>query len=640
MEKEEESILNREFWIKISRIGVSLVLALLGNFYLTESRFGLAVNLTLMLIAWLILAYDVFIEAFEDIIKEHEFFNEELLMIIASIGAFALRSFGPQFNESFEGVMVMLLFQIGEMFEDIADSRSHQAIVNAVGLRAVTAHLMNDNRTEDIDPKLLKIGDTVLVRVGEILPADGTIIQGDGYLDMSSLTGESVPVRRKEGDTVNAGTILKEGSIQVKVTKGYEDNTVSKILNLIEESAESKSKATRFIDRFSRIYTPIVVLLALLLALVPPLIVEYDNPLVWQDWIYRSLNLLIISCPCAIVISVPLTYFSGIGLASKNGIIVKGGGVFDSLSSLEKLVTDKTGTLTYGNFKVTAIHTDMDQEEFLSYYKAAESRSNHPLALAIENDPRGHFEEKDIQEYNEIAGHGIALTMQGKKILVGNEKLMKDNHVPYIPSEEVGSVIYLAIDSAYKGYLVCSDEIRPESRKLVDDLHHKNIKVTMLTGDKKTIAEKTAEELSLDSYHFELLPDDKTRLLKEEMEHRKKAVAYMGDGINDAASIAMSDVGIAMGGCGSDLAIDNADLVIMNDNPQKLSLSIRIADLVRAHVIFNIAFSLFVKVLIIVLASTIKGFPLMVSVIADTGLTMLLIILSVLMLKHKFKDSK
>ena len=635
--EQEESIFNREFRIKVARIIIGLVLALVGNFWLTETRFGLAVNLTVMLIAWLILAYDVMIEAFEDIIKEHEFFNEELLMIIASIGAFALRSFGPSFNESFEGVMVMLLFQIGEMFEDIADSKSHKAIVNAVGLRAVNAHLMDQGKTTDIEPEKLQIGDVVLVRVGEILPADGIIIQGEGYLDMSSLTGESVPVRKREGESVNAGTILKEGSIQVKVSKGYEDNTVSKILNLIEESAESKSKATRFIDRFSRIYTPAVVLLALLLCLLPPLIINYKDPLVWQDWIYRSLNLLIISCPCAIVISVPLTYFAGIGLASKNGIIVKGGGVFDSLSSLGKLVTDKTGTLTYGNFKVTDIHTKMDEEEFLSYFKAAESRSNHPLAIAIENDLRGHFEEKNIEAYDEIAGHGIALTMKGKKILVGNEKLLKDNRIDYTPSEEVGSVIYLAIDSCYMGYLVCSDEIRPQSKELVNELHKKNIQVTMLTGDKKTIAMKTAKELSLDSFHAELLPDDKTRLLKEEMKDSRKKVAYMGDGINDAASIAMSDVGIAMGGCGSDLAIDNADLVIMNDNPMRLSLGIRIADLVRKHVVFNIAFSLFVKLLIIILASTIKGFPLMVSVIADTGLTMLLIVLSLLMLKHKFR---
>lgn len=638
LEEQEESIFNKEFWIKIVRLVVGGTLALLGYFYLNESNFNLAVNLTVMLIAWIILAYDVLIEAFEDVIKEHEIFSENFLMIIASIGAFAIRAFGPNMNEFIEAVMVMFLFQIGEMFEDIADNRSHKAIKSAVGLRATVAHKLNYNEIIDISPEELKIDDTISCRVGEILPADGIVIEGNGYLDMSSLTGEFVPVKKEVGEAVNAGTILKQGNIIVKVTKEYKDNTVSKILKLIEEGSESKGKGTRFVDKFAKIYTPIVVILALVLMILPPLIINYSDPLTWENWIYRALNLLIISCPCAIVISVPLTYFAGIGLASKNGIIIKGASIFDSLSELEELVTDKTGTLTYGDFKVTKVCTNMDKNDFLTYLRASESRSNHPIALAIEKEDGEKIVDTDITNYNEIAGHGISCTYKGKNILAGNSKLMKANNIEIPENDEIGSIVYLAIDDEYKGYVICSDTIRKESKDLVSDLHKKNIKVTMLTGDKTEIAKKTSEELNLDEYNAELLPEDKTKLLKEKIDNKKKSIAYMGDGINDAASIALADVGVAMGGQGSDLAIDNADLVIMNDNPRKFSLSLKIASLVRNHMIFNIVFSLLVKVTIMILATTIKNFPLIISVLADTGLTMVLVFISMLMLRHKFKE--
>ena len=634
---EEESIFNKEFYIKLARLIIGGILAAVGYFYLNETNFNLITNLIVMLIAWIILAYDVLIESLEDVFKEHEIFSEDFLMIIASIGAFAIRAFGPEMNEFIEGVMVMFLFQIGEMFEDIADNRSHKAIINAVGLRAQIAHKVENDKVIDIKPEDLKIGDIISCRVGEILPADGNIISGEGFIDMSSLNGEPVPVKKQTGEAINAGTILKEGSINVQVTKEYKDNTVSKILNLIEESSESKGKATRFVDKFAKIYTPIVVSLAIILMIVPPLIIDMQNPTVWENWIYRALNLLIISCPCALVISIPLTYFAGIGLASKNGIIIKGGSIFDSLSNLGTVLTDKTGTLTYGNFKVTKVETNIDKEEFLTYLKASESHSNHPIALAIMQEKSKELFDGDILDYKEIAGQGISCTYQNKKILAGNAKLMKSNKIEAPRVDDIGSIVYLAIDNSYVGYVICSDTIRKESKELVENLHQNDIKVIMLTGDKEETAKKTSEELNLDGYHANLLPENKTTMLKEIKEKNPKAIAYMGDGINDAASIALSDVGIAMGGQGSDLAIDNADLVIMNDNPNKLSLSLKIATLVRNHMIFNIAFTLIIKLTIMILAATIKDFPLIVSVVADTGLTMILVFISMFMLKHKFK---
>ncbi len=634
---EEESIFNKEFYIKLARLIIGGILAAVGYFYLNETNFNLITNLIVMLIAWIILSYDVLIESLEDVFKEHEIFSEDFLMIMASIGAFAIRAFGPEMNEFIEGVMVMFLFQIGEMFEDIADNRSHKAIINAVGLRAQIAHKVENDKVIDIKPEDLKIGDIISCRVGEILPADGNIISGEGFIDMSSLNGEPVPVKKHTGESINAGTILKEGSINIQVTKEYKDNTVSKILNLIEESSESKGKATRFVDKFAKIYTPIVVSLAILLMIVPPLVIDMHNPAVWENWIYRALNLLIISCPCALVISIPLTYFAGIGLASKNGIIIKGGSIFDSLSNLGIVVTDKTGTLTYGDFKVTKVETDIDKEEFLTYLKASESHSNHPIALAIMQEKSKEIVDGDILDYKEIAGQGISCTYKNKKILAGNAKLMKSNNIEAPQVDDIGSIVYLAIDNSYVGYVICSDTIRKESKELVENLHQNNIKVIMLTGDKDETAKKTADELNLDEYHANLLPENKTNMLKEIKEKNTKAVAYMGDGINDAASIALSDVGIAMGGQGSDLAIDNADLVIMNDNPNKLSLSLKIANLVRNHMIFNIVFTLIVKLTIMILAATIKDFPLIVSVIADTGLTMILVFISMFMLKHKFK---
>lgn len=638
-EDKKESMFNKEFFIKIVRIIVSLSLMLLAQFYLNETNFNLAINLSVMLIAYIILAYDIFIEATKDIIKEHEILSEEMLMIIATIGAFSLRAFGKQHNEFLEANMVVLLFQIGEMFEDFADYSSNKAIVNAVGLRSKVAHLIKEDKIVDIDPKELKIYDIITIKAGEIIPADGNIIEGETFIDMSSLTGESIPVRKKVNDSVFAGTILKEGVVKVKVSKEYKDNTVSKIINLIEEGKESKSKATRFVDKFAKIYTPVVVILAFCIAIIPPFVINYKDGLIWQEWIYKSLSLLVISCPCAVVISVPLAYFSGIGLASKNGIIIKGGSIIDKLNEVGILISDKTGTLTYGSFSIVKENIiSINKEDFYKYLLIGESLSNHPISKAIIKNNDVSIYQKDITDYQEIAGFGIKAIYQNHEILVGNDKLLNKYKVEHSLTSEVGTIIKLAVDHVYLGYVVLADTIREESYSFISSLHKMNIKTMMLTGDKKEIALDTANKLKIDECKYELLPEDKTRYIKEEIDNEKdKKVAYIGDGINDAAAISLADVGIAMGKEGADLAIDSADVVLMNDNPAKFTTSLKISHLVKNYALFDIIFSILIKVTIMILSTCLSNFPLYAAVIADTGLTVVLVIITMTILYHKFK---
>ena len=641
-ETKEEGLFNKQFFIKIIRIIVSLALMLLAQFYLNETNFNLAINLSVMLIAYVILAYDIFIEAIEDIVKEHEILSEEMLMIIATIGAFSLRAFGKEHNEFLEANMVVLLFQIGEMFEDFADYSSSKAIVNAVGLRSKVAHLIKDDKIKDIDPKELKIDDIITIKTGEIIPADGNILEGEAFIDMSSLTGESVPVKRKINDSVFAGTILKEGVIKVKVTKEYKDNTVSKIVNLIEEGKESKSKATRFVDKFAKIYTPTVVLIAFCVAIIPPLVINFKDGLIWQEWIYKSLSLLVISCPCAIVISVPLAYFSGIGLASKNGIIIKGGAIIDKLNEVGTLITDKTGTLTYGSFSIVKENTiSSNKDDFYKYLLIGESLSNHPISKAIIKDKDVSIYQKDITDYKEIAGFGIKAIYKEHEILVGNDKLLDKFDIKHDTCSEVGTIIKLAVDKTYLGYVVLADTIREDSYHFISSLHQMNIKTMMLTGDKKEIALDTASKLKIDDCKYELLPEDKTECIKESISNEKdKKVAYIGDGINDASAISLADVGIAMGKDGADLAIDSADVVLMNDKPSKFTTSLKISRLVRNYVLFDIIFSIIVKLTIMILSTCLKNFPLYAAVIADTGLTVILVVITITILYHKFKRSK
>ena len=632
----------KEILINSVRLSVALILAIVGLFYLNETNFGVWVNFVVMGIAWLIVGYDIVYKAFHSLIKEKNPFDENMLMLIASIGAFCLRLFGKDENEIFgneffEAFMVAFLFQLGDIFEDLATDKSHEAISNAIGLRAKKASLLKDGNIVSVDPKELSIGDEILAKVGEIIPADGVILSGSGDVDMSSLTGEFNPVTKKEGDLVNSGTILKSGSLKVRVNKSYEDSTVSKIIALVEESSGAKSKADKFITKFARIYTPIVVAIALLVAIIPPLCIGMNNLETWKEWIRIGVSILVISCPCAVVVSVPLAYFAGIGLASKYGIIVKGGSYFDELNRLGVLVTDKTGTLTRGKFIVEEYHPEgISLEKFQEYAIAAESRSNHPIAKAIvgETNPAPYSEK--ISEYTEKAGYGEILTYDGHTLLAGNEKLLRENHISFAKANEIGTIVYLAIDGKYAGYLLLNDEIKENSFKTIQDLHKMGVKSVMLTGDKKESALKVANELQIDEVHSELLPEDKTNLLKEKLTGGK-AVAYVGDGINDAPSIALADIGVAMGGAGSDLAVENANIVIMNDDVSKIVTAKKIAKATRNRAIFNVVASLLIKLAIAACSILIPSFPHMIAVFADTGVTLLMVASSVSLLAYRVK---
>ena len=632
----------KEILVNSIRLTIALALALLGLFYLNETNFGVWVNFAIMALAWLIVGYDIVFKAFQSLIEEKNPFDENMLMLIASIGAFCLRLFGKDENEIFgneffEAFMVAFLFQLGDIFEDLATDKSHEAITNAVGLRAKKASLLKNGAIVSVDPKDLSIGDEILVKVGEIIPADGLILQGNGDVDMSSLTGEFNPVTKKEGDFVHSGTILKSGSIKVRVNKSYEDSTVSKIIALVEESSEAKSKADKFITKFARIYTPIVVGIALLVGIIPPLCLGMNHLEIWKEWIRIAVSILVISCPCAVVVSVPLAYFAGIGLASKYGVIVKGGSYFDELNRLGTLVTDKTGTLTYGKFVVEEMRPEnISLEMFQEYIIAAESRSNHPIAKAIVGSNNLTPYNEKITDYTEKAGYGEILTYDGHKVLAGNEKLLQENGVSFSKPDAMGTLVYLAVDGKYAGYLLLHDEIKENSFKTIQDLHKMGVQSVMLTGDKRENANKTASELQIDEVHSELLPEEKTSVLKEKL-NGKKAVAFVGDGINDAPSIALADVGIAMGGAGSDLAVENANVVIMNDDISKVVTAKKIAKLTRNRAIFNVAASLLIKLGIALCSVLIPSFPLMIAVFADTGVTLLMVASSVSLLIHKVK---
>lgn len=632
----------KEILINSVRLSVALILAIVGLFYLNEANFGVWVNFVVMGIAWLIVGYDIVYKAFHSLIKEKNPFDENMLMFIASIGAFCLRLFGKDENEIFgneffEAFMVAFLFQLGDIFEDLATDKSHEAISNAIGLRAKKASLLKDGNILTVEPEDLSIGDEILVKVGEIIPADGVILSGSGDVDMSSLTGEFNPVAKKEGDLVNSGTILKSGSLKVRVNKSYEDSTVSKIIALVEESSGAKSKADKFITKFARIYTPIVVAIALLIAVIPPLCIGMNSLETWKEWIRIGVSILVISCPCAVVVSVPLAYFAGIGLASKYGIIVKGGSYFDELNRLGVLVTDKTGTLTHGKFIVEECHPEgISLEKFQEYMIAAESRSNHPIAKAIVGETNLAPYSEKISEYTEKAGYGEMLTYDGHTLLAGNEKLLSENHISFTKANEIGTIVYLAIDGKYAGYLLLNDEIKESSFKTIQDLHKMGVKSVMLTGDKKESALKVANELQIDEVHSELLPEDKTNLLKEKLTG-EKAVAYVGDGINDAPSIALADIGVAMGGAGSDLAVENANIVIMNDDVSKIVTAKKIAKATRNRAIFNVVASLLIKLAIAACSILIPSFPLMIAVFADTGVTLLMVASSVSLLAYRVK---
>ena len=612
--------------IKILIALIIYIVAIVGNF---ENEL---IKDALFIISYLIVGLSILKKAVRNIFRG-KVFDENFLMAVATLGAFGVGEFP-------EAVAVMLFYQIGELFQSYAVDKSRKSISSLMDIRPDYANVLRDGKEEKIDPDEVKIGETIVVKPGEKIPLDGTIIEGTTMLDTKALTGESVPVEAKENDEVLSGSINESGKILVKVSKEYGESTVSKILDLVENASSKKSKSENFITKFAKYYTPTVVIIAVILAIVPPFIFKDAS---FTEWIYRALSFLVVSCPCALVISIPLSFFGGIGGASKMGILIKGSNYLEALASTEIAVFDKTGTLTKGVFEVQKIETNnIGRDELLEIAAYAENYSNHPIAKSIKNAYKKDIDTNRIKNIKEISGHGISVTIDDKNVLIGNEKLMEENKIKYTKSEDVGTILYVAINNEYKGLIIISDEIKEDSKELVKNLKNLGVKKTvMLTGDKKTVGEDVGEKLGLDEVYTELLPDGKVekveKLMREKTEKGK--LVFVGDGINDSPVLAMSDIGIAMGALGSDAAIEAADVVIMTDEPSKIADAIGLSRKTMKIVKENIVFAIFIKVLVLVLTAV--GLSTMwEAVFADVGVSIIAIINALRMLKVKNIDSK
>lgn len=648
-EVKKTKIFDKSFFVLLGRVLFGILVLVLG---LTVFKFDMMhmhhqanfwINFGLYLVATIVLTYDIVWKVVNHIIHKENPIDEFLLITISVFGAFIIAAIDS--GDFMESIMVVGLFQIGRMFEGVATNKSKEAIMAAVDLRVTTANAVYENEVRAVKPEELKIGDTVIVNAGEMIPTDGVISKGKGNVDTSSLTGEFVPVSVKAGESVFAGWTLKDGSVFVSVTKEYKDSAVSKIMELVSASGERKSKTDKFITRFARLYTPIVFAVSILFALVGGLITGE-----WALFVLTGLKMLVIACPCAVVISVPMAFFSAIGLASKNGIVIKGTSYFDELVMLKKLVSDKTGTMTKGSFEIAKVVTskEVKEEELLDALYAAECLSSHPIAKAICHEKDLEEVAKAQKDFLEIAGFGVETTYAGKKIYAGNVKLMEKANVSPMTPSEVGTIIHVAKDNVYLGYVVLSDSLKDEAKTLVDYMHKEKIEVILLTGDKKENAEAISNELKIDRCYSELLPEDKTKYLEKEMsKDHEYSTAYIGDGINDAASIRMADIGIAMGAIGSDVAVENADIVIMNDDPSKVKDAYKISKIAHGTAKFNLITALTVKLSIeaVAIAFSLLNYfnvsswslPMWAAVLADTGLTVALVINSLFVLYRKIK---
>lgn len=573
-------------------------------------------KLIILIISYIIISYEIYIEAFNEL-KEKEIFNENLLMILATIGAFVIGSYQ-------EAVMVMLLFEIGEYLSDLAVSSSKKSITKLMDLRSETINLFKNDEIEKVSIKKAKIDDIFVVLPGEKVPLDGIVIEGESYLDTSSLTGESTPRKIKTDDLVLSGSINKDSILKVKATSTYKTSTASKIIELIENSNNKKTDTENFIRKFSKIYTPIVVLLALIIAVVPTIIVGDFN-----TWLYRSLVFLVTSCPCALVISVPLGYFSGIGRASKEGILIKGSRELETLANIDYLALDKTGTITEGVFEVTEVKSKgISEDELLLLTASAEANSIHPIAKAIVK----YNKEKLIKATNlkEYSGKGISCVIDNKNILIGNKKLMEDNNIKIEDEKTIGTVIYIAINNKYSGYIIISDRIKKSSYKL-SSLKNDFKDIMILSGDNEDITSAIAKEVKIKTYYNNLLPVDKVNKIKEYQ--KQGLVMFIGDGINDAPVIKISDIGVSMGNLGSDAAIEASDVVIMKDDLSKIKTALNISKLTKHKVKTSIIFALIVKFIVLTLG-VVGISTIWMAVFADVGVT-LLAILNVLTIMWK-----
>lgn len=575
-------------------------------------------QIALFIISYIIVGGDVVKRAVKNIFKG-QVFDENFLMSIATIGAFFI-------GEYPEGVAVMLFYQVGELFQSYAVGKSRKSIASLMDIRPDYANVKKGDELVKVDPDEVQIGDIIVIKAGEKIPLDGKVIEGSSMIDTSALTGESVPREVEVGSDILSGCININGVITAEVTKEFGESTVSKILDLVENASSKKSNSEQFITKFARYYTPVVVIIAVFLAIIPPLVIDGAT---FSDWIYRALAFLVVSCPCALVISIPLSFFGGIGGASKKGVLVKGSNYLEALAETEIVVFDKTGTLTKGVFNVQEIHPEgVSKEELLELTAHAESYSNHPISLSLKRAYSKEINNGRISDVEEISGHGVIATVDGKKVMAGNIKLMKMMDIPYFKGELIGTIVHVAVNNKYIGYIVIADEVKEDSAQAIKELKAANIKQTvMLTGDNKSIGSKVAKELGLDKVYAELLPADKVEKLEElfSQKSKKGKLAFVGDGINDAPVLARADIGIAMGGLGSDAAIEAADVVIMTDESSKIATAMKISKKTLKIAHQNIVFAIGIKIIVLILSAF--GIATMwAAIFADVGVTIIAVL--------------
>ena len=586
------------------------------------------INNGLFIISYLVVGFEILKKAVRNIFRG-KVFDENFLMAVATIGAFAIGEFP-------EAVAVMLFYQVGELFQSYAVDKSRKSIASLMDIRPDYANIEKDGKFEKVDPDEVKIGDIIIVKTGEKIPLDGVVVEGTSSLDTMALTGESVPRVVKTEDEVLSGCINKDGLLKIRVTKEFGESTVSKILDLVENASSKKSKSENFITKFAKYYTPTVVIIAVLLTFIPPIILKDFST--FSVWLYRALSFLVVSCPCALVISIPLSFFGGIGGASKMGILIKGSNYLEALANTETVVFDKTGTLTEGIFEVQDICAEgIEKDELLRIVAHAENYSNHPIAKSVKKAYNKEIDENIIKNPQELSGKGIWAKIDEKDILVGNEKLMLEEKIDFEKCDEVGTILYVAINKKYVGYVLIADKIKQDSTKTIRELKAMNIKETvMLTGDKKEVGEYVAKKLNIDKVYTELLPDGKVEKVEELLKQKseKGKLVFVGDGINDAPVLTISDIGVAMGGLGSDAAIEAADIVIMTDETSKISKAINLSKKTMRIVRENIIFAIFVKIAVLVLTAF-GASTMWEAVFADVGVSVIAIINALRMLNIK-----
>ena len=633
--------------------GIKIIIALILFIFAMAVKFeNVWINNSIFILSYIIVGFEILRKAVRNIFRG-KVFDENFLMAIATIGAFAIGEFP-------EAVAVMLFYQIGELFQSYAVDKSRKSIASLMDIRPDYANAYRNGNLEKVDPDEVQIGETIVIKPGEKVPLDGRIIEGNTNLDTKALTGEALPREVGKGEDIFSGCINLNGTIKVEVTKKFGESTVSKILDLVENASSKKSKSENFITKFARYYTPAVVIIAVVLAIVPPLIIEEAS---FQDWLYRALSFLVVSCPCALVISIPLSFFGGIGGASKMGILVKGSNYLEALANTEIAVFDKTGTLTEGVFEVQkvevakndnqnetkgfvqnnteasiSLNNEMEsartytsiitQEELLKIASYAENYSNHPISKSVKKAYGKEIDEKQIINSQELAGRGIEAKIGEQNVLVGNEKLMNEKKIEYTKCNNIGTVLYVAIDGKYAGYILIADKIKDDAKNTIDELKKNNIKQTvMLTGDRKEVGEAVAKEIGIDTVYTELLPDGKVAKVEELLKTKseKGKLAFVGDGINDAPVLALADIGIAMGGLGADSAIEAADVVIMTDEPSKIIKAIQLSKKTMKIVKENIVFAIAIKIAVLIL-SALGISSMWQAVFADVGVSILAIL--------------